>query len=308
MDSSNNLGAGELLGSSIRRNQYKGGYTPEVLHEPFKSLHDVPDGSSHNSSNNGGPFGSPSLGSQLDDVPLTASPGRAGNNGHESASLSSSVRKHTTNRRSVGSMNQLGFLSGAGVAGEDSFTNSNNINHGASRPPSTSGSPRPAERNELGIGTAPGRGYFKHKVIPSLTSGVPPVLASGVRPKGWPNTSSASSNPLATGNSNNSTSTRPGWDSPQAWIVYYFIANLSLTLYNKLLMNRFPFAWSLTAIHALSGCIGAQLCLSRGLFVQQRLTTRENLVLVSFSCLYTINIAVSNLSLNLVTVPVSLSS
>ena len=88
-------------------------------------------------------------------------------------------------------------------------------------------------------------------------------------------------------------------------MVYYFLANLSLTLYNKLLMNKFPFPWSLTAIHTLCGAIGSQACLSRGLFTQQRLTKRENLVLIAFSSLYTINIAVSNLSLNLVTVPVS---
>lgn len=96
-------------------------------------------------------------------------------------------------------------------------------------------------------------------------------------------------------------------DSPTAWIIYYFVANLSLTLFNKLLMNKFPFPWALTGIHALCGAVGAQIALSRGFFTRQRLTTNENLVLVAFSSLYTINIAVSNLSLNLVTVPVSLS-
>ncbi|KAK9897084.1 TPT-domain-containing protein [Cystobasidium minutum MCA 4210] len=150
------------------------------------------------------------------------------------------------------------------------------------------------------MGPPPGRGYYKHKVIPSLTSSVPPVLA-GSRPKGWSANTPTTANATSTSSSTSSLISK--WDSPQAWIVYYFIANLSLTLYNKLLMNRFPFAWTLTAVHALSGCIGAQFCLSRGFFTQQRLTTRENLVLISFSSLYTINIAVSNLSLNLVTVP-----
>lgn len=36
-----------------------------------------------------------------------------------------------------------------------------------------------------------------------------------------------------------------------------------------------------------------------------RLTQKENLILAAFSVLYTINIAVSNISLQLVTVPVS---
>lgn len=38
--------------------------------------------------------------------------------------------------------------------------------------------------------------------------------------------------------------------------------------------------------------------------VPARLTQRENLILAAFSVLYTINIAVSNISLQLVTVPV----
>jgi hypothetical protein len=55
----------------------------------------------------------------------------------------------------------------------------------------------------------------------------------------------------------------------------------------------------------LSGTIGTQIALSRGFFVQARLTTKENIVMLAFSGLYTINIAVSNLSLHLVSVPVS---
>lgn len=70
------------------------------------------------------------------------------------------------------------------------------------------------------------------------------------------------------------------------------------------MMNKFPFPWTLTGIHTLCGAIGSQACLSRRIFVQQRLTSRENIVLIAFSVLYTVNIAVSNLSLNLVTVPV----
>jgi len=45
--------------------------------------------------------------------------------------------------------------------------------------------------------------------------------------------------------------------------------------------------------------------IGRGRQVPARLTSKENLVMGAFSILYTINIAVSNLSLHLVTVPVS---
>ena len=286
--SSGIAGDRDTLGSSLRRSQYKGGFTPETLHEPFKSLGDHHDSHSNLSA------------SQLRDVPLTSNAQQLGSTSDSGAtSLSSSVRKHTANRRSMGSAAQLNaFL----PVDEQPSSSS----RGSSAQSSPKASSRLLERDpsplSIGMGPAPGRGYFKHKVIPSLTSGVPPVLA-GSKPKGWPSSS------LTTTNATNSSSSRPPrYDSPAAWMVYYFLANLSLTLYNKLLMNKFPFAWSLTAIHALSGCIGAQLCLSKGLFVQQRLSTRENIVLVAFSSLYTVNIAVSNLSLNLVTVPVSLKA
>ncbi|GAA6059291.1 hypothetical protein JCM10212_006684 [Sporobolomyces blumeae] len=92
-------------------------------------------------------------------------------------------------------------------------------------------------------------------------------------------------------------------DSPQAWLVLYFAFNLGLTLFNKLVLQGFPFPWTLTAIQMLSGTIGTQVALQRGAFVQAKLTSKENGVMLLFSGLYTINIAVSNLSLHLVSVP-----
>lgn len=92
-------------------------------------------------------------------------------------------------------------------------------------------------------------------------------------------------------------------DNPKAWLVLYFMFNLGLTLFNKLVLQGFPFAWTLTAIQMLSGTIGTQIALHRGAFTQAHLTTRENGIMVMFSGLYTINIAVSNLSLGLVSVP-----
>ncbi|GAA5928322.1 uncharacterized protein JCM15063_003850 [Sporobolomyces koalae] len=92
-------------------------------------------------------------------------------------------------------------------------------------------------------------------------------------------------------------------DTPAAWLVLYFAFNLGLTLFNKLVLQGFPFPWTLTAIQMLSGTIGTQIALSRGMFTQARLTNKENMVMLAFSGLYTINIAVSNLSLHLVSVP-----
>lgn len=102
-----------------------------------------------------------------------------------------------------------------------------------------------------------------------------------------------------------STSFAARMDTPTAWLILYFGFNLGLTLFNKLVLQGFPFPWTLTGIQMLSGTIGTQIALDRGFFVQARLTTRETGILVAFSVLYTVNIAVSNLSLQLVTVPVS---
>ncbi|GAA6027386.1 hypothetical protein JCM8097_007817 [Rhodosporidiobolus ruineniae] len=92
-------------------------------------------------------------------------------------------------------------------------------------------------------------------------------------------------------------------DTPTAWLVLYFAFNLGLTLFNKLVLQGFPFPWTLTAIQMLSGTIGTQIALQQGYFTQARLTTKENGIMFMFSGLYTINIAVSNLSLHLVSVP-----
>ncbi|BEJ12457.1 hypothetical protein CspHIS471_0209170 [Cutaneotrichosporon sp. HIS471] len=87
------------------------------------------------------------------------------------------------------------------------------------------------------------------------------------------------------------------------WLGMYFFFNLGLTLFNKVVLVSFPFAYTLTGLHALSGCAGCYIALERGAFTPARLTQRENIILGAFSVLYTINIAVSNISLQLVTVP-----
>ncbi|KLO10773.1 TPT-domain-containing protein [Schizopora paradoxa] len=108
--------------------------------------------------------------------------------------------------------------------------------------------------------------------------------------------------------SSSSTSTRwrlpPSlYDSQLAWLTLYFFTNLGLTLYNKLVLVRFPFPYTLTALHALCGSIGGYVLVECEVFEPRKLSTRETVVLFAFSVLYTVNIAVSNLSLGLVTVP-----
>ncbi|KAG8983973.1 UAA transporter, partial [Tulasnella sp. 427] len=85
--------------------------------------------------------------------------------------------------------------------------------------------------------------------------------------------------------------TREATDSGAFWMAMYFVFNLGLTLYNKGVLVRFPFPYTLTALHTFCGTTPA------------RLTTRENVTLSFFSVLYTLNIAISNVSLQLVTVP-----
>ncbi|TFK29428.1 TPT-domain-containing protein [Coprinopsis marcescibilis] len=128
--------------------------------------------------------------------------------------------------------------------------------------------------------------------------------------------------------------------SVPVWLALYFVLNLSLTLYNKVMLNHFPFPYTLTALHALCGSIGTFLLLHWSATVtklrarlnpilQRRHSKRHNRILTSptstmsepsipavpslrgkevlvlflFSILYSVNIVVSNASLRLVTVP-----
>jgi hypothetical protein len=62
-------------------------------------------------------------------------------------------------------------------------------------------------------------------------------------------------------------------------------------------MTQFAFPWLLTALHSASASIGCYGLMLRGYFRLTKLTSYENLVLVAFSFLFTINIAMSNVSL-----------
>ncbi|WWC58868.1 uncharacterized protein I303_101413 [Kwoniella dejecticola CBS 10117] len=95
----------------------------------------------------------------------------------------------------------------------------------------------------------------------------------------------------------------PFTDSVAFWLGLYFCFNLGLTLFNKFVLVSFPFPYTLTGLHALSGCAGTYIALEQGAFTPARLTQKENVILAAFSVLYTINIAVSNISLQLVSIP-----
>ena len=91
------------------------------------------------------------------------------------------------------------------------------------------------------------------------------------------------------------------------WLALYFVANVGLTLYNKAVLQTagFHFPWALTAVHTLVSGVGALgIALARtGLARTQRPARSAPVVLLAFSVLYTVNIAVSNVSLDMVTLP-----
>jgi hypothetical protein len=56
-------------------------------------------------------------------------------------------------------------------------------------------------------------------------------------------------------------------NSEPFWLSLYFIFNLGLTLYNKVVLVTFPFPYTLTAVHALFGSIGCYILQENGYFV-----------------------------------------
>lgn len=95
-----------------------------------------------------------------------------------------------------------------------------------------------------------------------------------------------------------------GTRSQAFWLVLYFAFNLGLTLYNKGVLVRFPYPYTLTAVHAFCGSLGGYVLRRKKLYTPACLDAKSYAVLAAFSVLYAVNIAVSNISLHLVTVPV----
>ncbi|KAK3330725.1 TPT-domain-containing protein [Apodospora peruviana] len=93
-----------------------------------------------------------------------------------------------------------------------------------------------------------------------------------------------------------------GW-TKFSYLAIYFLCNISLTIYNKLILGKFAYPWLLTALHAGSASIGCYVLLMRGHFTLTKLSFHQNTVLVLFSVLFTVNIATSNVSLAMVSIP-----
>ncbi|KAG0183360.1 UAA transporter [Apophysomyces sp. BC1021] len=95
---------------------------------------------------------------------------------------------------------------------------------------------------------------------------------------------------------------KSSFDTGYVWLALYFVLNLSLTLYNKAILLDFRYPWTLTAIHTLCGSLGCYILYIVGVFTPAKLSENESMVMLIFSVLYTINIAISNVSLNMVSV------
>ncbi|OAA67342.1 hypothetical protein SPI_01918 [Niveomyces insectorum RCEF 264] len=88
-----------------------------------------------------------------------------------------------------------------------------------------------------------------------------------------------------------------------AYLAAYFACNVALTLYNKSILGKFAYPWLLTAIHAGAATIGCYILELRGHIQRPVLSRRDEAVLLGFSVLFTINIAISNVSLAMVSIP-----
>lgn len=87
------------------------------------------------------------------------------------------------------------------------------------------------------------------------------------------------------------------------YLALYFLLNLSVTLSNKALLRIASYPWLLTFSHTFATSIGCTILLATGQMRLSKLTMRDNFVLIAFSALFTVNIAISNVSLALVSVP-----
>lgn len=89
------------------------------------------------------------------------------------------------------------------------------------------------------------------------------------------------------------------------WLAAYFGANVCLTLHNKSVLSRtaFAFPWTLTALHSVASALGSAVslfvCRCGDVYRDDR-DWKQWLWLVAFSLIYTVNIAISNVSLALV--------
>ncbi len=95
---------------------------------------------------------------------------------------------------------------------------------------------------------------------------------------------------------------KPAKDGPfiiAIWVSLYFLASLALTIHNKWVLSKlnFRFPWTLTAIHVSVSGLGSWLMCKTMSMKHQKLDWLAWKKLFSFSILYAVNIAMSNVSL-----------
>ena len=95
------------------------------------------------------------------------------------------------------------------------------------------------------------------------------------------------------------------WIRPALFMAGYFLANLVLTLHTKWLLSntRFTFPWILSGLHIIMSGIGAWITLkvgSGGEYKFMKMNWSFLLQITLFSTLYSINIAMSNVSMKYV--------
>jgi len=88
-----------------------------------------------------------------------------------------------------------------------------------------------------------------------------------------------------------------------SYLALYFVLNLSLTLLNKSILQQLSTPWLLTVMHSTATFIGCSVLVVTGRLELSKLDNRQMLVMVAFSMLFTLNIAISNVSLAMVSVP-----
>ncbi|KAJ1946997.1 hypothetical protein GGF37_000774 [Kickxella alabastrina] len=89
-------------------------------------------------------------------------------------------------------------------------------------------------------------------------------------------------------------------------IIIYLLVSLTLTLHSKVILQwyNFGYPWLITALHSLSCIIGMHILRITNRYTPKPLKSPQHrYIILAFSLLYTINIAISNVSLHHVSVP-----
>jgi drug/metabolite transporter (DMT)-like permease len=84
-----------------------------------------------------------------------------------------------------------------------------------------------------------------------------------------------------------------------------FASSLAITLHNKIVVSqlKFAFPWSLTCLHSLFAWFGCNLMQKYGLFTRKHTEWRDESTLMGLSTLFMLNIAMSNVTMDMVSLP-----